>query len=337
MKVFISYAREDKEFAEKLYNDLIETGIDVWMDIKDILPGQNWDKIIREAIQDSSFFLALLSSNSITKRGYIQKELKLALDVLDEFPENEIFIIPVRLDDSKPKYEALRKLHWVDLFPSYEIGLKKIINAIQVSKSEEKSSVAAKLKVLEMVNIISNKNQRWKDLNYTARGDALFSYNEFLNVNKLRDYLSDLDKDELAYLLRCSIQNGMGGEWGRWLRVNKDNEKIVTPLVVAINGIAGWRPMWRSAYVLEKIFGKDILVFFEKFKPELVEELRANEAIQAIVTVGIKKRLTLLSIENHEKSKAALSVLDEIYTFSKEIEEFSENQIITDILMNKFQ
>jgi hypothetical protein len=38
-------------------------------------------------------FLALLSQNSVTKRGYVQKELSEALDILDEFPSSEIFII----------------------------------------------------------------------------------------------------------------------------------------------------------------------------------------------------------------------------------------------------
>ncbi len=50
----------------------------------------------------------------------------MALDVLDEFPENEIFIIPVRLDDCEPIHERLRNLHRVDLFRSYEHSLKKI-------------------------------------------------------------------------------------------------------------------------------------------------------------------------------------------------------------------
>ncbi len=46
------------------------------MDRKDILIGQNWQL----AIQKSSYFLALLSSNSVSKAGYVQKELRMALD-----------------------------------------------------------------------------------------------------------------------------------------------------------------------------------------------------------------------------------------------------------------
>ena len=95
MKVFISYAREDIETARKLYHDLKQAGISPWMDKEDLLPGQNWRVMISKAIQESKYFLAVLSSHSLTKRGFVQKELKMALDILDEFPEDDIFIIPM--------------------------------------------------------------------------------------------------------------------------------------------------------------------------------------------------------------------------------------------------
>jgi len=77
MQVFISYAREDYEIAERLYGDLGQRdGVRPWMDRKDILAGQNW----RLAIQKSSCFLALHSSDSVSKAGYVQKELRMALD-----------------------------------------------------------------------------------------------------------------------------------------------------------------------------------------------------------------------------------------------------------------
>ena len=42
--------------------------------------------------------IACLSKNSISKRGYVQKELKEAISVLDEIPEDAIYIIPIRID-----------------------------------------------------------------------------------------------------------------------------------------------------------------------------------------------------------------------------------------------
>jgi len=130
MKVFISYAREDIETAKKLYHDLKRAGISPWMDKQDLLPGQNWRVMISKAIQESKYFLAVLSSHSLTKRGFVQKELKMALDILDEFPAEDIFLIPIRIEDCKPEDEKLKYLHWADFFPSYEDGLSQILRVL---------------------------------------------------------------------------------------------------------------------------------------------------------------------------------------------------------------
>lgn len=132
MTVFISYAKEDEEIATKLYGDLQRLDADPWIDQEDLLPGQDWERAIQKAIKGSSFFLALLSQNSVGKRGYVQKELRTALDYLEQFPPDDIFVIPVRLDESEPQHERLARLHWVDLFPSYNEGLAKICRSMEL-------------------------------------------------------------------------------------------------------------------------------------------------------------------------------------------------------------
>ncbi len=130
VKVFISYAKEDIKVAEKLYHDLKDARLEPWMDTTKLLGGQRWQAVIRDAIKDSSYFLALLSENSVSKRGFIQKELKFALEELGNIPPDEIYIIPVRLDESEPKHNELKELHWIDIFPSYEEGLKGIYQVL---------------------------------------------------------------------------------------------------------------------------------------------------------------------------------------------------------------
>ena len=67
MKVFISYAREDRKTALKLYHDLKKAGLNPWLDLKNLLPGQNWQRHIELAIKSSDFFIALLSNNSVSR------------------------------------------------------------------------------------------------------------------------------------------------------------------------------------------------------------------------------------------------------------------------------
>jgi hypothetical protein len=128
--VFISYARVDVDSARRLFNDLRESGVNVWFDEESLLPGQKWRPAIEEAIRSCRFFLALLSNNSLDKVGYVQKEMRVALEVLDEYPEFAIFLIPVRLEVCQPSDYRLRDLNWVDMFPKWEDGLMRIHKAI---------------------------------------------------------------------------------------------------------------------------------------------------------------------------------------------------------------
>lgn len=70
----------------------------MWLDQDSFLPGQDWRVTIEDAIKGHRFFIALLSSRSMSKKGYVQKELRIALEVLDQYPESKAFIMPVRLD-----------------------------------------------------------------------------------------------------------------------------------------------------------------------------------------------------------------------------------------------
>ena len=116
-RAFISYAHEDQESALRLHRDLTRLGIDAWIDAERLLPGQNWKVAIDDAIRKTDFFIALLSDQSVSKRGYVQKELRTALDVLSLVPASEIFIIPLRLSECEVLEEKLKALHYVDLFP----------------------------------------------------------------------------------------------------------------------------------------------------------------------------------------------------------------------------
>jgi len=130
VRVFLSYAREDVAEAVRLYEELSAKGLDVWLDKESLLPGQNWKSTIRREIRERRYFIAVLSHKSLSKRGYVQKELKEALDVLEEYPASSVFIIPARLDDCTPSDERLRDLHWVNMFDNWDLGVERILKTI---------------------------------------------------------------------------------------------------------------------------------------------------------------------------------------------------------------
>jgi hypothetical protein len=138
-RIFISYAREDEEKVEDLYQKLSDAGFKPWMDKKDILPGEKWKPCIQRAIRRSDFFLACLSANSVSKRGYLQKEIKDALDIWQEKLDSDIYLIPVRLEDCEVP-ESLRDFQWVNLFE--KDGWPQLVRAIQIGM-EHRAEVSA--------------------------------------------------------------------------------------------------------------------------------------------------------------------------------------------------
>jgi hypothetical protein len=99
-----------------------------WLDEENLLPGQEWDKEIPKQVQLSDVVLVCLSKNAVQKSGYVQKEIRIALDVADEKPEGTIFIIPVRLEDCTVP-DRLRRWQWVDYFE--QEGYEKLLRALR--------------------------------------------------------------------------------------------------------------------------------------------------------------------------------------------------------------
>jgi hypothetical protein len=112
--IFLSYAKEDLEAVRRFKRRLLADGFRVWMDEHDLLPGQDWDVTIRSAISQSALVIVFLSRRSVSKTGYIQKEIRVALDLAQMRPEGELFIVPVRLDECRVP-ERLAQWQWLDL------------------------------------------------------------------------------------------------------------------------------------------------------------------------------------------------------------------------------
>jgi hypothetical protein len=64
MQIFISYSRVDREFAQKLVQDLKNNGYTVWFDLESIPHGANWDNEVQRGLEDSDTMLVLLSPTS---------------------------------------------------------------------------------------------------------------------------------------------------------------------------------------------------------------------------------------------------------------------------------
>jgi hypothetical protein len=134
LKVFFCHSSNDKAAVRDLYDRFRHvSGIDAWLDEKNLLPGSDWDLEIRKAVRLSHVVLVCLSENSVSKEGYVQKELKHALGLADEKPEGTIFLIPLRLNRCEVP-DRLRRWHWVDLFE--DGGFQRLLSALHSRASQ---------------------------------------------------------------------------------------------------------------------------------------------------------------------------------------------------------
>ena len=113
--VFLCHSSTDKQQVRALYSRLVSSGIRTWFDEEDLLPGQDWSGEISRAIYASSFILVCLSRSSINRRGYISREIRLALDIADSKPEGSVYVVPVRLEECAIP-DRLSRFQSVDLF-----------------------------------------------------------------------------------------------------------------------------------------------------------------------------------------------------------------------------
>ncbi len=125
--VFLVYAHLDKDAVHKLFTRMTRDKINVWLDSEKLQPGQDWQYEIRRALLESNFVLICLSKNFNKQQGYRHEEVKLALEKASLLRREEIFIIPVRLEECEMP-EALRHLHRVDLFEAG--GYKKLMRTV---------------------------------------------------------------------------------------------------------------------------------------------------------------------------------------------------------------
>lgn len=136
--VFLAHAKENKDQVKKLYKKLKAAGLDPWMDEFDLPFGINWDVAIRKAIRKCNIFLACLSETSINKTGYVQKELRFALDEFQNKPTNTIYFIPVLLEDMDLSELYIDKIALSSYHASRVYEQEELNRLIQQLKKETK-------------------------------------------------------------------------------------------------------------------------------------------------------------------------------------------------------
>jgi TolB-like protein/Flp pilus assembly protein TadD len=143
--VFLSYASQDAEAAQRICAALRSAGVEVWFDQSELRSGDAWDRQIRERVHDCRLFVPVISANTEARsEGYFRREWKLAIERTHDMSERIAFIVPVVIDQTRDARadvpEAFRSVQWTRL-PAGETP-PEFVRRIQQLLSGEASFLA---------------------------------------------------------------------------------------------------------------------------------------------------------------------------------------------------
>jgi TolB-like protein len=118
--VFLSYASQDAEAAQRICEALRGRGIEVFLDQSELRGGDAWDKKIRHEIQDCVLFIPIVSQHTQERlEGYFRHEWKLAVERTHHMAEQKAFLVPVVVDGTGDQEafvpDEFREVQWTRL------------------------------------------------------------------------------------------------------------------------------------------------------------------------------------------------------------------------------
>lgn len=128
MKIFLNHAAEDKSLVMPYYEKLQTLGYEPWID-KRILPGDEWDEEIQGAFSSADVYLIFLSPRSVSKRGYVQREIYDALEKQKYNLVGDIGLIPVLLEECEVPTKISSKYQYVRLPDDWHLVVQSLKKA----------------------------------------------------------------------------------------------------------------------------------------------------------------------------------------------------------------
>lgn len=235
--IFISYATPDRDRVLPFFDHLTSHGFNVWIDVRCLKPGQNWDFEIKRALNKASLILIFISNNSYDRRGYVQRELRLALDKLNEKLIDDIYVIPVLLDDDAPVPEQIKSIHFTranhsDCNAEIEDAIRHQLTRLgaNIEETQTKSSVRWTSSIYR---------DTWNGApGYEAEFQLLhFSSSDYPKISEITDVVrgiltSEVMSERLVMLNIPSEYLNFNFGQEKWRRINTYEARCGKPIIV---------------------------------------------------------------------------------------------------------
>jgi tetratricopeptide (TPR) repeat protein len=127
-RAFLSYSHNDEDatFCRHLHSDLFAHGVHAWVDFSRLPVGEAFDARIAKAIEDSEFFLIVLTPQAVAS-SYVRRELQCALN--QRAIAAKPLILPLLLRDCDVP-EEIADLSWCDFRSEFERPFSGLVSGI---------------------------------------------------------------------------------------------------------------------------------------------------------------------------------------------------------------
>jgi hypothetical protein len=187
-QIFISYAGADLDVVDTLIRQPIEgLGLTTWWDRSGIAVSQDWEKTLRQALQDSQWFLPVLSSNSVTSK-WVRREIAWAMDNRSDniIP---VALEPVNLDDWHVGLRTIQILPLWETDKPIQDEIRKAVGADAILNQRAQglaTTCDADVTVAAFPSALT---------------DIAFAYYCYISVSKVNNLFFQLDGDKYANFL----------------------------------------------------------------------------------------------------------------------------------------
>lgn len=223
MKIFMSHSSRQKLFVKELRRYLPEH-IDLWIDEKQLLIGDDLGSTIKKTIEQEVDFLILVIDNYAIESEWVVKEFNWGLKRETEL--GRVFVLPILLEREaweKVPDENIKKRKYIRCTEFTDTAIKAaaadLINEMfalvckQLKGEDSLNQKNATVRLLEDAdNFTSNIAEKIRFIVYPYRQDNPLDLINLLDILKEQSYLTDLSIFEFnSLIVRLQKQNLLTG------------------------------------------------------------------------------------------------------------------------------
>jgi TolB-like protein len=246
--VFLSYASQDAEAAQRICHARRAASIEVWFDKSELRGGDAWDQSIRRQIKNCALLIPVVSRHTHERaEGYFRLEWKLAVERSHLIMANKAFLLPVVIDDTGDDDENVpdkfREVQWARLPggetpPAFVERVKRLLSGEMASVQERPRSTGSA--IASTVPVPRGLLRRRTGVWYAAIAAAVLLALGYLGMERLNRAKSSAPDAASIAVLPLANESGEASQ-------QYFSDGISEDLIIALGQFLGLKVIGRSS------------------------------------------------------------------------------------------